>query len=266
MESRNEILNELQPLSPMLAAAPRNLPYQAPDGYFGQLPELLLQRVRALEADTAADELTALSPLLAGLSKKTPLSLPEDYFSGLTEQAMAGVQALDVVQSALEQEPVTEDTLPPLLAGLHTRPLYTVPTGYFEAFPERMLQQLRTAGPQSTPARVVSMGGVRKWMRYAAAAVVVGILGLSAWWFLRPADAPAPGNTAMAAAVEKVSDDELLQYLDGESNSALLSYENGAGSDEISSTDMQDLLADVSDEELQQYLDRYNPVRKAYTN
>ena len=102
MESRNIILKELQELSPGLASSyPLPVPYQVPEGYFGQLPETILAIVQV--PDNAAGELEALSPLLRGISKTPPFHLPDGYFKDLTENTLAETKALAFVQEELEE-------------------------------------------------------------------------------------------------------------------------------------------------------------------
>src|SRR5215813_1320631 len=97
MESRINILNELQEISPEVArisflnpykvpagyfeelaeqilwkAKAGVNPYKVPDGYFEGLAEAVLKRVKAEGADTAGEELEILSPLLSKIGKKSP--------------------------------------------------------------------------------------------------------------------------------------------------------------------------------------------------
>ena len=68
---------EIQSLSPLLAALPRELPYTVPARYFDSMP------VNKGEQESPGEEIAKLSPMLAGLDKKIPYSVPEDYFNNL---------------------------------------------------------------------------------------------------------------------------------------------------------------------------------------
>jgi len=87
----NDIVKELEEIVPGLNLPPTPPPYGVPAGYFDQLPEQLLQRIRSMEADPVQEELSALSPLLATASRQLPLSTPEGYFNDLSTRIMAGI-------------------------------------------------------------------------------------------------------------------------------------------------------------------------------
>lgn len=133
MTSRdNDIANELRELIPDaewpgLTPAPG----EVPAGYFGQLPGLILQKVRAAEVQ---EELQSLSPILAEAPRSVPLSVPPDYFSQLTQQVIQYITA--------ETAP---DQLPSFLADLPRVFPISAPEGYFDSLPEQLLQKIHTA-------------------------------------------------------------------------------------------------------------------------
>jgi hypothetical protein len=83
MANGKDITNELKEISPTLARLDVLLPYRVPAGYFDNLAELILLRIRAEEAGSAKEELELISPFLSGLNKKMPFSTPEGYFENL---------------------------------------------------------------------------------------------------------------------------------------------------------------------------------------
>src|SRR5688500_12579629 len=120
MATRKLIQDELNEISPGLAALPVHMPYQVPAGYFERLPlqilelvkndgepalthlprsnvfealqgyfenfpGMILSRIRAMESHSAKDELKELSPLLSGIGKNVPFALPEGYFEDLSQ-------------------------------------------------------------------------------------------------------------------------------------------------------------------------------------
>lgn len=214
-------MNELKEVSPAVAGIGSGLPYQVPDGYFEGLAATILNRIRT-EGLAAKDELQTLSPLLGGLSKKNPYQVPDGYFG--TSQ---------------------------LLMELKNKPAYSVPEGYFEQFATKMLDKVR----ERQPAKVVSMNTGRKFMRYAAAAVVAGVMAVAGWFYF----ANTPGVKGNVAGVEqlsednKISDEEISRYLETETlplaTAAVL-----PGNEEMNASDIREMLSDVSDDELQQYL------------
>src|SRR5437868_5526480 len=154
MESSNNILKELQELSPVLASSyPLPVPYNVPDEYFGQLPASILSVVTT--PDDAADELKGLSSLLGGISKTPPFHLPEGYFTDLSENTLAETKALTFVEQELED-------FSPLLSKLNNAPLYEVPAGYFDQLPNTILQKVKV----QEPAKVVTMNSRQPLRRY----------------------------------------------------------------------------------------------------
>lgn len=139
-----------------------------------------------------------------------------------------------------------------------SRELYSVPEGYFDAFPEQMLAKAKTA----PVAKVVPISPVKRLFRYAAAAVIAGIIAIGAWlWVKQPSAndlATSQAEKDVLQKVQHISDSEIAAYIE---NSALTAT-NGA----TVLADMSDLkteaaslmLSNISDEELQQYLKQYN--------
>lgn len=254
MESRNNILKELQELSPVLASSyPLTVPYQVPEGYFGQLPEAILAMVKT--PDNAAEELETLSPLLRGISKTPPFHLPEGYFKDLTENTLAETKAVAFVQEELED-------FSPLLSQLKDAPLYQVPAGYFDQLPGAIMQKIQ----EKQPAKVVKMGSRMTLRRYIAVAAVLLVLATGAWWFFQPA---APGIETAGidqSKVQNLPDEELISYLNEQSLASLANSEALASNLDAEADGMQDLLKDVSDEELQQYVDRNGTPFKTISN
>lgn len=244
-------------VSPVLQQAGGN-PYTVPAGYFDQLADNILARVKASdEALSAQEELSMLSPLLSKLDKKLPYEVPAEYFSDLTENVVAGTQAIDFVNEELEN-------LSPLMAGLKGKQVYEVPAGYFEALPGQVVSRVKKV---TEPARVVSIGFGRKLMRYAAAAVVAGIVGMTAWWLGgNQSDViPAPGAIA-SKEVEKIPTEELQSYLEYAPVAVPADMLAANTRFEIEEGDIGDLLRNVSDEEIQKYLDQNMLFKNTGTN
>lgn len=242
METRSTILNELRELSPTLAQAGFNLPYQAPEGYFEGLAEAILQRVRTQSLE-AKEETELISPLLAGLSKKMPFSVPEGFFSELSANVVGGVKAIDFVNDELE-------TMSPLMQGLKHKTVYEVPQGYFENLADDVLQKLR----ERKPAKVVSMNAGRKFMRYAAAAVITGALAIGGWFYFNNSN--STGTDQQVAGVEaisddvKISDEEMTAFLETQTFPVALN----TVPEEMDESDVKEMLSDVSEDELQQFI------------
>lgn len=223
METKSAILSELKEISPVLAGIGSGLTYQVPDGYFDGLAAVILNRIKT-QGLSAKDELQTLSPLLGGLSKKSPYQVPEGYFEDAS----------------------------PLLMQLRNKETYAVPQGYFENLATAILNKVR----ERKPAKVVSMNTSRRFMRYAAAAVVAGVMAVAGWFYFANS---STGSGSEVAAVEqlsddsKISDEEIAKYLEGETI-PVVTAATLAENDEMGASDIKEMLSDVSDDELQQYI------------
>jgi len=246
-------------MAPVLQGASTN-PYTVPMGYFEQFPDMLLKRIKAAEAATVQDEIAALSPLLSGLNKKMPFHTPEGYFTDLTDNAVSGAKAIDFVNEELEN-------LSPVMASLRGKQVYEVPVGYFDQLPGQLLDRARAV---QQPAKVVSISFGRKVMRYAVAAAVVGMVAMSAWWFIGNSNKPVPPDVVAQGGhekpvvtpdVSKVSDDELQNYLEDQTTLPAADMLAVNTRTDIGANDMKDMLSDVSDEEIQKYLEQNTIVK-----
>jgi len=245
METRSTIFNELNSISPTVAQANNNMPYQVPQGYFEGLAQMVLNRIKT-ESLNANDELATISPLLGGLSKRMPFEVPAGYFTELSGNVADGVKAIDFVKEELEG-------VSPTLRDLRNKNVYEVPQGYFENLAENILDKVK----QRQPAKVVSMG--RRVMRYAVAAVIAGALAIAGWFYFNSHNKAI--NEQQFAGVEKMSDDakvsdqEMADFLENESIPLVVS--TAAVTDDNSDMDetaVKEMLTDVSEDELQQFL------------
>lgn len=277
MNNRNTILNELKEISPVVAEIGTRLPYEVPAGYFeglaaqvlarvkdeevsALLPQQkdnpyevpqgyfdgfaanMLKRVKALEAESAKDELGVLSPLLSSLGKKTPYSAPEGYFEDLTDNAVAGAKAIDFVNVELEN-------LSPVMSSLKGENVYEVPAGYFEQLPATMLAKVKQQG-----SKVVSMSFPRRVIRYAAAAVVAGLIIAAAWLFVGQG---SNSGEQTLAGIEEVSDEALVDFLANQTVSPAETSILASANVELKAEDLQEMLSDVSDDELIRYASQF---------
>lgn len=277
MENRNTILNELKAISPVVAEAGfRNVyevpagyfealpgrmlellkgadgefspvlpekkdnPYQVPQGYFDNFAASVLQRIKAGEARSAKEELETLSLLLSGLGKKMPFSTPDNFFEELSDNAVSGAKAIDFVNVELEN-------LSPLMRSLKDKQVYKAPAGYFDQLPRQIVQKVK-----SQPAKVVSISFTRRVVRYAAAAVVAGLVVVAAWLYV----GNGSGTGESLVGIEQISDDALESFMetdqDTPGDATMLAVNS-----EINPEDLKEMLVDISDEELEKYADQY---------
>jgi gas vesicle protein len=241
MTNRNDILNELKELGSKLADAPLQNTYSVPEGYFEGFASQVLARIKAMDAADAKEELNSLSPYLNNLSRELPYKTPAGYFDGLEERMMNAVRASADYQTADEEL----EGLSPLLKGLKKENPYKVPQGYFENF---SMPAVETAGT-----KVVSMAS-RKLFRYAAAAVVIGIVAISGMLFLNPGGKVDPNKDSHAWVeknVKKVSSDKLDEFINLTEKEKSF---DGAVAAADKSEEIKELLKDLTDDEIQDLL------------
>ncbi len=284
MNTATTILNELKELSPAVAAINRQLPYQvpagyfdtladtisariasgaslletvkenpyqAPKGYFDLLAATILNRIKATEAGSPTEELSFLSPVLNSLDKKAPFSNPVEYFEELPENVVAGIRAVDFVNEELEN-------LSPLMNDLKNKQVYQVPANYFDTVPGMVTDKIT-----QQDALVVAVDFRKRVLRYAAAAVVIGIMALGAWMYsgkpteIKPiainSSAPIPDSVS-SELVKTLSDSDLVSLADNPVFSGTETTDIAL--DELTTNDTNELLGDLSDEVLEQYLDQ----------
>ncbi len=205
------------------------------------------------------DEQDIVSPLLGQIGKKMPFSTPAGYFEELGENAIAGAQAIDFVNDALENGS-------PLTNGLKRMQVYQVPAGYFWT--------TARAGIKSNTGTTTSQSGVNELYPpritvCAAAAVVAGLIVTAGLFYLnnRNTGIKGGGDEIVVAStdLDSISDDNLENYLENQTP-APAEAALAANTDELTASDMKDMLADVSDEDLQQYIEKYSTVKDIQTN
>lgn len=77
METFNNILQELEEISPIVARIPKTNVWTVPNGYFDSIVPSIMQIIK----DDPQIELENLSPLISSLSKKNIFTVPDDYFN-----------------------------------------------------------------------------------------------------------------------------------------------------------------------------------------
>lgn len=221
METKNDILHELQERSPLLAAIPRLNIYTVPDGYFdsisitvwaclqeekGIFPALkafdkpaippgyfdnlssaVLDKIKLQQ--TADDELAEISPMLLAIQKVNVFNVPPGYFDGIDPVIADKITAVHTIDA-------DNDKLPDLLQSIRKLNVFTIPVNYFADLPGAILQKL----PRGS-ASVVAMPKRRSFLRYAAAAVIIGLVSFGIYM-----QSGKPGNTGNNAALSALLD------------------------------------------------------------
>lgn len=230
MENRKIIITELQAVAPLIAAISQAKLYTVPEGYFASLPAVMAEKIRVEE-------------MLAQASVPV-YEVPDGYFAALPGEILSRIQTNHTVREEL-------DEVAPLLNTIDKETPYEVPATYFA-----QADFARLARYQQPQARIVSLRLARKWMQYAAAALVTGVLVTGAFLYTdNPANIEETTYKTidLSSELNKVSETELANYLDNPEHAAVANTVTTLTSEEIL-TDVKNNLQQVSDEELKQYL------------
>ncbi len=219
--------------------------FSVPVGYFDGLKDSILQKIKVTEKNEVLEEMNQLSSTIAGIGNTNVYSVPPAYFQQLDNNILQHINAnSNEVLDELNQ-------LSPTLASIGNKNVYTAPQGYLEAL------QFKNADAPVVKMQVQSK--MRSFFKYAVAAVVTGLLGISVYTFvnkpLKP-DAPTIAlnkvmkqadeiikTNSFDATLESISDKELEKYLtdNGEDVNASLV---AATAEEVQLPDAADYILD----------------------
>lgn len=228
-----DIIQELSDLGSNLPGNISTNIYSVPPGYFESFGEQLLDLIKADESLI----------WLSSLPKEMPFNVPGGYFNELDEKIMEIIRRHPDYQTSREEL----ESVSPLLSRISKRPVFSVPTGYFENFKPGVEEKKDT--------KVVSITS-RKWPRYAAAAIIVGVVlmaGLIAFNYNNNKDSAGKTLAKFEKEVKKINDvkstDTLIDFMD----TGLNEKELASNQKSIKTDDVQQLLKDISIDELKDF-------------
>lgn len=230
MENRKTIIAELQAVAPLVAVTSPVKLYAVPEGYFASFPAVMAEKIRVEE-------------ILARAAVPV-YEVPDGYFTALPGEVLSRIQTHHSVREEL-------DEVAPLLNTIDKETPYQVPATYFA-----QADFARLARYQQSQAKVVSFRLARRWMQYAAAALVTGVLVTGAFLYTdNPAniEESAYKTLDLSSELNKVSETELVNYLNNSEHAAVANTVTTMASEEIP-VDVKNNLQQLSDEELKQYL------------
>ncbi|HMO62013.1 MAG TPA: hypothetical protein PKC39_07180 [Ferruginibacter sp.] len=201
MEQHTDIQTELAQLSPLLAALPKTSVFTVSEGYFESI---------------ALTVLAGINENQSTITVENAATVPPGYFDQLASNILEKIKLQQSTADELQQ-------LSPLLAAVPKQNLQSVPENYFEQLPQSILQQTGTAG-----AKIIPIKKRPALFRYAAAAVVTGLLALGVYKYASIPVNPAANNIAtLDPIIEKgrsMSDAEFEQALKNVSSDAVAQY------------------------------------------
>lgn len=118
--------------------------------------------------DTILTEMQTIAPSIAAVGKAMPYTVEAQYFENLPEIVLEQTQFKD--DNAISSLP------------------YLVPPKYFDGLSTQLLNRIAAestikATIQTTPTKIIGINHAKKWMSYAAAAILAGILITNAFLF-----------------------------------------------------------------------------------
>jgi hypothetical protein len=207
MKLSKEISDELNNISPLLAGIEEKNIFSVPQGYFDELSIKILKNVG-----------TGLSE-----SKNDTLSVPEGYFENLSSTILHKIRSLNETP---EQE---LRALSPMLYSIQNENVFQVPAGYFESLEYSVLNKVNP----KPEAKVIQLKKRDSVWKYAAAAVVTGVIGLSSLMVFNSSQQSITGNNndssvssalqtasqykteqQINAAIETLPTDDVIKYLE----------------------------------------------------
>ena len=194
-----------------------------------------------------SSELTSLSQHVAQLPKNTPFSVPNDYFDSFPSRLMEGIMNKAPEQDLLE--------LSPFLRSLKHENPYSLPDGYFNNI------KVEIPNNQAQVARMPRFGS---WVKYAAAACLVGIIATV--FFISKTD---NGNQLAGLPKEpetfenKVSPDAISLYLEEMDNMFLAETNENEQVDaasnllvDLSTETIKEILQEIPDKDISLYMNQ----------
>jgi hypothetical protein len=274
MKVSNDILNELISISPLLAGIEKtnvftvpagyfenldetilagtkendiattnglskDIVFEVPQGYFEGLSDKILGKIKALNA---SDELRTLSPMLYSIQNENLFEVPVGYFEGLPDKILGKIKAEQQLNALNELR-----VLSPMLYSIQSENVFEVPVGYFNAVADNILTKIK---PQ--PAKVVVMHKRHSFFKYAAAAMITGVLGLGVYKFISKSNHGNIGQVTVAsldASIQngiKMNAVQFNQALDTLSQDDIANYLDKNGSD----ADVAELSSNIDDNSL----------------
>ncbi|HMP92451.1 MAG TPA: hypothetical protein PKD90_06240, partial [Phnomibacter sp.] len=220
-------------------------PYGVPKGYFSTLASSVLQQVQpGAELGVYHFE----PPHTVQPRIETPYQVPPGYFESMAQEVLQKAKAAAL--PAVESKP-WPTTMP-----------YALPDGYFNQLENQIKEKIATLVPATTLLHHLR----KKWVHYAAAAVLVlGALGVYKLVSITP-QTQLPGDVAVELPQNQAGMDSLLQGLSlqlstfeeeslGETLTDLGIPEDSRGPlFYLNTTNFEAALKDFSEEELQQQL------------
>jgi hypothetical protein len=214
-----EIYNELKDISPLLSEIEKTNVFSIPENYFLDLDRQILKRIKAASAPEGEKEQSASVPHFS--------DVPEGYFNSLPDTILRRIKSIEAENAAEELR-----QLSPMLYSVQNENVFSVPKGYFENLPDTIINAVK---PQ---AKIVTIKKRSTVWEYAAAAMLAGVMAVSALWIGTNSSKQNVETTAantipsyikeasqykneqqINEGISTLGDDDIINYLEATGNS-----------------------------------------------
>ena len=208
MLANNDILLELQDLSPTVAEISNKNIFSVPQGYF----------------ETLSDKIVENSKGELIIHAKAPVfQVPEGYFENLSSLI------LDKITTDDAEEEIKLHA--PLLFSIKQAQTYNAPAEYFNELPINLLKKVK-----ASTVKVINISIFKKVFKYAAAAVIVGAISLGIYKYTPFINKNAATSYAtLTPAIEKgklMNEQQFNEELNVLSNHDISTYLEKNGSED----------------------------------
>ena len=232
MEKQNNFTDEIKVIAPSLSEVDKAMPYWISADHFEQLSNNILFAVK----------------LDSVKNNSLPYAVPTNYFENLSSAILSKTILEDKCNSISVYDELVN--IAPVLNTIGKQTIYSVPLGYFDGINPLHTQHIQT--------KIITLFNSKKWLKYAIAACLTGILVTGTFMFNNKkggVDYAAYKKIDVPNSINKLSNDELINYLD---NVNSITNANYATTLDYKLPEIQDHIQSISDEELNQYLQEAN--------
>ena len=234
--------------------------FSVPENYLDSVSDSIFAKLKTSITETAGEELRSISPTLFSLKNVNVFLVPENYFISVSDSIIAKVKANNAETAEEELRSISHT-----LFSLKSANVFTVPENYFESFSDNVNEKVK---PQ--PAKIISMNSRKSWWKYAAAAVVTGVIAFGSLQIFNnvltnhyvvasnlpgyiKASFQYKNEDDLNAGIAKLSDADIIKYLEKSGN--IMDNELLTNNTDVS--EMPDQTEYLNDENtLNKYLDK----------
>jgi len=229
MNSDQTILLEIKEISPAVANLPKTNPFCVPVDYFENNISTIISLIKEKNL-TQQNEVVNFN--LSVEKNEKIFAPPKDYFENFGIQLMNKIHTIQSVDDELKE-------MAPGLISLRTKNPFTIPNGYFDT---------NVIETPSRKTNLVSFFQMKNLIRYAAAACIVGLIGITYMLTKAGDSTPMVASTSNNQQSAELSLDDMVIYLEQMEE---IGHDNDL---EFSNGDESNLLVDLTQETIQELL------------